>query len=68
VGVKMKGEVDIERELKIFVFYALLIVWIQTLVAYVLSSSTSLLEIDLIISVVATLLLYAGFRMLKILM
>lgn len=64
----MKGEVDIERELKIFVFYALLIVWIQTLVAYVLSSSTSLLEIDLIISVVATLLLYAGFRMLKILM
>lgn len=64
----MKEEADIERELKIFVFYALLIVWIQTLVAYVLSSSTSLLEIDLIISVVATLLLYAGFRMLKILM
>ena len=65
-------EKNVEKELKTFVIFTAIAVWGQAIVAYVLSATTAgttaIFGIDVVISLIATLLIYMGYRMIRIML
>ena len=65
-------EKNVEKELKIFVIFTAIAVWGQAIGNYVLSATiagtTAIFGIDVVISLIATLLIYMGYKMIRIML